>query len=100
MNKSKLIAYATLAVTVLGSGIFFAENSIAQVVPGSSAVVQVKRQRNERHPDLRAALNLLNRAHARLAKGSHDFGGHRAAAEKLTEQAIDQVQAALRDDKH
>lgn len=101
MNKTKMIAFAGLALAILGSAAFVTESSVAQVLPGTApSYAQAKHQRGEKHPDLRAALNLLRRAHARLQNGARDFGGHRAAAEKLTEQAIDQVQAAMKADKN
>ncbi len=54
----------------------------------------------EHHPEIRAALDALQNARNHLGHGAHDFGGHRAAALNLTNQAIEQCRAALRYDKH
>lgn len=54
----------------------------------------------EPHPEIRAALDALQNARNHLAHGAHDFGGHRAAALNLTDQAIRECRAALRYDRH
>ncbi|MGH9351863.1 MAG: hypothetical protein ACRD2G_06860 [Terriglobia bacterium] len=54
----------------------------------------------EPHPEIREALEALQNARNLLSHGAHDFGGHRAAALNLTNQAIEQCRAALHRDKH
>lgn len=54
----------------------------------------------EPHPEIREALEALQNARNHLGHGAHDFGGHRAAALNLTNQAIEQCRAALRYDRH
>ncbi|HEV2500954.1 MAG TPA: hypothetical protein VGY31_15400 [Terriglobia bacterium] len=54
----------------------------------------------EPHPEIRAAMAALENARNHLAHGAHDFGGHRASALDLTNQAIEQCRAALRYDRH
>lgn len=54
----------------------------------------------EPHPEIRAALDALQNARNHLAHGAHDFGGHRAQALNLTDQAIRECRAALRYDRH
>lgn len=51
-------------------------------------------------PHMYAALQQLNAAHAQLAKGSSDKGGHRAAAMRLTRDAIEQVKKGIAYDKN
>ncbi len=60
----------------------------------------MKHQRRERHPELWQALHALQRAKMDLQNGARDFDGHRAKAEELTEQAIQEIHAALKADKN
>jgi len=48
-----------------------------------------------------AALQNLREAQRNLQLGSHDKGGHRANAVRLTSQAIEEVEAAIKyDNRH
>jgi|YelNatPaOPRAMG01_1025707.scaffolds.fasta_scaffold44523_4 hypothetical protein len=74
--------------------------------PGVPAPINAKRpyasrvmKGRERHPELRQALRALMRARMLLNKAPHDFKGHRADAEKLTTQAIQQVREAMAVDR-
>ena len=58
-----------------------------------------KSQKGERHPEMMRALHALEHAKGDLEKAAHDFGGHRAKALELTEQAIQEVKAGLAYDK-
>lgn len=49
----------------------------------------------EPQPHMKAALGSLQTAANQLEKASHDKGGHRVAALKLTKDAIAQVQAGI-----
>jgi len=93
--KNRLVISSIAGLAILGSGAVVATNAYAQARP-----VRSTHQTIERHPDLQRALSALHRAYTNLNDGARDFGGHRAAAERLTNQAIEQVQQALRDDKH
>jgi hypothetical protein len=55
--------------------------------------------RKEKHPEMMHALKALERAKGFLQNGAHDFGGHRAKAQQLTEQAIQEIHAGLAYDK-
>lgn len=50
----------------------------------------------ERHPDMRAALNALYNARTHLQTSAHDFDGLRVKALGETNEAINDVQAAIR----
>lgn len=54
----------------------------------------------EPHPEIRAAMDALRQARRHLQHGAHDFGGHRADALRLTDQALAQCRAALAYDRH
>ena len=47
----------------------------------------------ENQPHMRAALEHLQAAKSELEAAEHDKGGHRAKAQQLTQQAIDEVKS-------
>jgi hypothetical protein len=53
----------------------------------------------ERHPHIRAALEELREAKRELEKADHDFGGHRKEAIKAIDEALIQLEKALKFDK-
>ncbi len=53
----------------------------------------------ERHPELHHALHALEVAKNRMQRANHDFGGHRDAALRACDVAIEQLQLALQFDK-
>ena len=53
----------------------------------------------ERHPNIRAAINALEKAKVDLERAAHDFGGHRAEALKAVDYALKQLREALEYDK-
>ena len=53
----------------------------------------------EHHPELRRALDSLEKSKKELANSAHDFGGHRVKALQLTDSAIAEVHEALKFDK-
>ena len=55
--------------------------------------------KHERHPELMKAMKALEHAKNDLQNAARDFGGHRAKAEQLTEQAITEVREAMKFDK-
>jgi hypothetical protein len=50
----------------------------------------------EFHPRLSRAIESLRDARAYLAEAPHDFGGHKAAAIRATDEAIRQIEIASR----
>lgn len=57
-------------------------------------------QRRERHPEIRDAMRLLSQAQDHLNHAAHDFGGHRVAAMKHINEAIEELRAADAYDRH
>lgn len=53
----------------------------------------------ERHPEIRKAIDALERAKIDLKRASHDFGGHRAEALEACDRAIVQLRLALQYDR-
>lgn len=72
-----------ISTLVLGSALAF-------VVSTSNNVASADAQ-----PHMKTALATLRVARSQLEKAEHDKGGHRAAALRLTDQAIDEVQKGV-----
>ena len=53
----------------------------------------------ERHPQIRAAQHDLTSAKYHLQRAARDFGGHRAKAVALIDQAQDELRDALKFDR-
>ena len=53
----------------------------------------------EHHPHIRQALKELRECRTELKEADHDFGGHRAEALKSVDEAIVQLEQALKFDK-
>lgn len=54
---------------------------------------------HEHHPEIRSALHALEVARHRMEHASHDFGGHREAALRACDAAIEQLRLALEFDR-
>ena len=54
----------------------------------------------EPHPEIRAAMANLREARGHLEHAAHDFHGHRVAAIQAIDEAIEQLQLALKSDRH
>ena len=50
----------------------------------------------EKHPQIHAAIDALRNARAHLQEAKHDFGGHRDAALRATNEAIEQLEICLK----
>ncbi|MGH9773589.1 MAG: hypothetical protein ACRD50_01430 [Candidatus Acidiferrales bacterium] len=73
----------------------FAKNvSAASTQPAATTATP-----QERHPEIRQAIEALRRAQEHLRHGAHDFGGHRVDALKATDNAIHQLEICLKYDK-
>jgi hypothetical protein len=51
------------------------------------------------HPEIRDAIASMRKAKERMRHAAHDFGGHRAEALRVTDEAIRQLEICLRFDK-
>jgi hypothetical protein len=66
-----------------------------------ATMVQVPSAQSEPQPRMQAALVALTTAKNNLEKASHDKGGHRVAALKYVNNAIDEVKKGIEyDNKH
>lgn len=53
----------------------------------------------EKHPELRRAINALEKAKDYMQHAAHDFGGHRVEALAECDKTINQLKQALQYDK-
>lgn len=58
-----------------------------------------ERERGERHPEIRAAQRDLASAKGHLQAAARDFGGHRAKAVALIDQAQEELRKAVEFDR-
>jgi multidrug efflux pump subunit AcrA (membrane-fusion protein) len=58
-----------------------------------------RKERNEQHPRIHAAIKELEEAKKELQAAPHDFGGHRADAVQAVDKALEQLRLALQYDK-
>ncbi len=63
--------------------------------PAPAAQAKSKMQAGERYGNMRAALQLLEQAEAKLRVAETKFGGHREKALQLTQEAIKEVHAGI-----
>lgn len=98
--RTRLFAIGSLVVVMTTAVplVVRAQNG-APLPPTGAPGARPNRQRRERHPELMRALRTLQRAKTDLMQASRDFGGHRAKAAELTQQAILETQAAMQADK-
>jgi hypothetical protein len=68
--------------------------------PGSAPMEQpMMGKKGERHPEMHRALHALQNAKRDLEHAAHDYGGHRAKAVELTNQAINEIKEGLEYDR-
>jgi hypothetical protein len=96
LGKS-LMAAAVLAAPTLIVQPAFASN--IAVVPQQATPLR-KVAGRERHPEIRKAIDALERAKTDLKRASHDFGGHRVEAIEACDKAIAQLRLALQYDRN
>jgi hypothetical protein len=104
--KVKAIIFVTAMLIV---ALAFSVSSPASPRPAAKAVPTATSQPTpdatadpatpERHPEIQAAISALRRAKEHMEHAAHDFGGHRAEALRATDDAIQQLEIALKFDK-
>jgi hypothetical protein len=68
--------------------------------PGTAPMEQpMMGKKGERHPEMHRALHALQNAKHDLEHAAHDYGGHRAKAVELTNQAINEIKEGLEYDR-
>ena len=77
----------------------FAQTPPPAPAPAAAPVAAPVAVHHEHHPEMHKAMRKLRSAKADLEKASHDYAGHRVAAIKLIDQAIEEIKAGLESDK-
>jgi hypothetical protein len=95
--KRKITLMATL-LTLTGAAIYTNTTALAQSTPPPATQTPATPV-HERHPAIRNAIRALEKAKVDLKNADHDFGGHREAALKECDAAIEQLKLALQYDK-
>ena len=88
-----------VAVCVMMMGIAFLYVAAAQAPANSPANGGQGAVKEERHPEIHAAIRALERARKHLEEADHDFGGHRVKAIAACDEAIAQLKLALESDR-
>ena len=96
-ENGELIMSRKLAlVLIMAVGLVCSAGVSMNVAKGEDA--PTTQPKHERHPEIRQAIRHLEEAKKNLEKGAHDFQGHRVAALKATETALEECRAALKAD--
>ena len=66
---------------------------------GLALVAGISAAHAEPHPEIRAAINALEKAKFDLEHAAHDFGGHRVEAIGAIDRALEQLRLALKYDR-
>ena len=100
--KAKIIGLLVAAVLVLA----MAFAAVVPAAPNANAFpAAAPRPANpaadpaQVHPEIRDAIASLRKAKERMRHAAHDFGGHRAEALRVTDEAIRELEVCLRFDK-
>lgn len=98
--KKKLFAVLT-AMALAGAT---AAPALAQQPKPSPKIKRVqagekREEKREQHPEIDSAMNHLREAKQNLEHAAHDFGGHRVAALKHVNEALDECRQAMAYDK-
>lgn len=91
---------ASISIPALATSSAFASPapSLAAITQQTTAA-QTAGRRREPHPEIRKAIDALERAKKDMQNASHDFGGHRVNAIAACDRAIEQLRLALQYDK-
>jgi hypothetical protein len=73
-----------------------------RALPAASAAANPKpaAAAAEPHPEIRSAIASLREARGNLDHAAHDFGGHRVAAIKHIDAALEELRICLKYDQH
>lgn len=97
-SVATLLASSTVAIALCATTAR-AEDVTLPVRPVVMTVTPNYAFRAERHPEIRRAIDDLQRAKFAMQHASHDFGGHRVDAIAACDNAIAQLRLALQFDR-
>ena len=95
-NRVAMMTVAGLAAGAIGLG----GSALTSAATGTGApATGPAKHEQERHPEIRRALEGLREAKRALEHADHDFDGHRVAALKDVDEGIKECEEALKADK-
>lgn len=98
LNK-KVTALVSASLAAATTGVLIPQ-AFAQAPPAPPRMTRPHPGRQEAHPELRKAGRALMNARRFLQVANRDFGGHRAKATQLIDEALEQLREAAQADKH
>ena len=101
MHKPMLVICVAvfLASTAVPTRVMAKQLASSTVNSAAAQKREEAKERQEQHPEIRRAMAALRNAKNDLEHAAHDFGGHRAKALEHVNQALSELQEALRYDK-
>jgi hypothetical protein len=103
MAGAGLPALAAISTSTPANAVIAAATSTMKMdKPAKKSTDKPAAKKNEKKGDnkeMKNAASALKGARTLLNKAPHDYKGHRAAAVKLVEQALDEVQKGIESDK-
>ncbi len=75
-------------------------STLAGAVATAGIVFSAATAEAEPHPEIRHAINALEKARDYMQHAAHDFGGHRVDALRECDEAIRQLREALKYDRN
>jgi hypothetical protein len=99
--KAKIIGLLVAMVLVLAVAITTAAPAAprAKALPAAQPANPPAAPPAQVHPEIRDAIASMRKAKEHMRHATHDFGGHRAEALRVTDEAIRQLEICLRFDK-
>jgi hypothetical protein len=99
--KAKIIGLLVATVLVLAVAITTAAPAApsAKALPAAQPANAPAAPPAQVHPEIRDAIASMRKAKEHMRHAAHDFGGHRAEALRVTDEAIRQLEICLRFDK-
>jgi len=96
----KPLAVFALSGAIVTSAAFLGTSAVTQAATtaGTPTTQPQTHPKEEKHPEIRAALKGLRESKKHLEEAAHDFDGHRVAAIKAVDEAIKQCEECLQVD--
>ncbi len=100
MNRKLLALGGIVALFAFAPSFTQPGQSQVAASPRASKMGRMGKMGKEKHPEIRKAIKNLEQAKNNMNHAADDFGGHKAKAKELTEQAISELKLALASDRN
>ena len=99
MNRKLLVLSGLAALFAFAPSFTLPGQSQVSAPPRTGKMGKMGKMGKEKHPEILKALRNLEQAKSNMNRAADDFGGHKAKALELSEQAISELKLALAADK-